>query len=79
MLLQRKHLANAEVRLWSCRSILQLEMSHSILLPALEEPKINLDFWLYVVSSQPGTTAYMFQRIKLVDKTYHFQTEIAWM
>lgn len=41
MLLQWKYLENAEVRLWSCRSILQLEMSHSILLPDLEEPKLT--------------------------------------
>jgi len=65
MLLQRKHLGNAEVRLWSCRSILRLEMSHSILLSALEKPKLT---WIsgYRLWAQPGMTAYMLQRIKLV-------------
>lgn len=78
MLLQRKHLANVEVRLWSRRSTLSLEMSHSILLPVLEEPKF---IWIsgYKFELTAWDNCLYVSENRAVDETCHFQKEIAWM
>lgn len=69
MLLQRKCLAKAEVRLWSCRRILWLEMSHSILLPALKKPKVTCIFGHRLWAPRLGWLLICFRRSRWL--TWH--------